>query len=69
MRTLKLIDLIIQCDWICLCIIQIDNVHVWALFDELISEEGDLTSVFFKWLKRLWKASYSHLVDELAVYG
>lgn len=38
-------------DWIRLCIIQIDNVHVWVLFDELISEEGDLTSVFFKWLK------------------
>lgn len=51
MRTLELIDLIIQCDWIRLCIIQIDNVHVWVLFDELISEEGDLTSVFFKWLK------------------
>lgn len=56
MRTLELIDLIIQCDWIHLCIIQIDNVHVWVLFDELISEEGDLTSVFLSDLKRTVKA-------------
>lgn len=42
-------------DWIRLCIIQIDNVHVWVLFDELISEEGDLTSVFLSDLKRTVK--------------
>lgn len=42
-------------DWIRLCIIQIDNVHVWVLFDELISKEEDLTSVFLSDLKRTVK--------------